>query len=275
MTTASASSPDVLSPQNQPSIRETAFCCPHCSAFTTQYWYRLGAERLTGDKPVPFMPTAEQREQLADKADLSNDEVKSALAHIDTLRTGLVYLSDKHANYDHHVFNLHLSKCYNCKKIAVWVHDRLLFPATKVGVKPNPDLPDDVVSDFEEAREIVNPSPRGAAALLRLCIQKLCKHLGEKGDNLDGDIANLVKKGLNPLVQRSLDIVRVIGNESVHPGVLDLKDDRETALRLFELVNAVADQMISHPKNVNEMYEKLPEHKRKAIEARDAKPGTR
>jgi hypothetical protein len=65
-------------------------------------------------------------------------------------------------------------------------------------------------------------------------------------------------------------MVRVIGNESVHPGSIDLNDDRETALRLFDLVNAIADQMISHPKKVKEMYGKLPEEKRKAIEARDA-----
>ena len=55
-------------------------------------------------------------------------------------------------------------------------------------------------------------------------------NLGEKGEKLDDDIANLVKRGLNPTVQKSLDIVRVIGNEAVHPGVLDLKDDRDTAI---------------------------------------------
>jgi hypothetical protein len=125
--------------------------------------------------------------------------------------------------------------------------------------------------DFQEAREIVNSSPRGAAALLRLCVQKLCKHLGEQGKNIDDDIASLVKKRLDPLVQKSLDIVRVIGNEAVHPGVLDLRDDRDTALRLFELINSIADQMISHPKNVTDLYEKLPENKRKRIEERDGK----
>ena len=102
-------------------------------------------------------------------------------------------------------------------------------------------------------------------------MQKLCKHLGEKGKSIDEDIASLVKKGLNPLVQQSLDIVRVIGNDAVHPGVIDLKDDRDTALRLFELVNTIADQMISNPRAVREMYAKLPEAKRKAIETRDKK----
>jgi hypothetical protein len=72
-------------------------------------------------------------------------------------------------------------------------------------------------------------------------------------------------------VQQSLDIVRVVGNEAVHPGTMDLKDDTAIATRLFELVNAIADQMISHPKAVDEMYSKLPPEKRKAIEARDKK----
>jgi hypothetical protein len=111
--------------------------------------------------------------------------------------------------------------------------------------------------------------------VLRLCIQKLCKHLGEKGENLDDDIGNLVKKGLNPLVQKSLDVVRVIGNEAVPPGVIDPKDDRDTALQLLKFVNAIAVQMISLPKNVETLYQKLPERKRKAIEVKDARPKSR
>jgi hypothetical protein len=136
---------------------------------------------------------------------------------------------------------------------------------------PNQDLPNEVLRDFEEARTILGLSPRGAAALLRLCVQKLCIHLGEKGKNIDDDIASLVKNGLNPLVQKSLDIVRVIGNEAVHPGVIDLNDDRDTASQLLNLINSIADQMISHPKQVEAMYEKLPESKRAAIEKRNEK----
>jgi hypothetical protein len=167
--------------------------------------------------------------------------------------------------------NIFLSKCYNCKKIAVWTHQSLIFPQTKIGVQPNPDLPADIAADFEEARDILNLSPRGAAALLRLCVQKFCLSLGEKGKNIDADIASLVKKGLNPLVGDSLDVVRVIGNEAVHPGVIDLKDDRETALKLLQIINSIADQMLTHPKSVKEMYDRLPEEKRKAIEERNKK----
>jgi hypothetical protein len=85
------------------------------------------------------------------------------------------------------------------------------------------------------------------------------------------DIASLVAKGLNRLVQQSLDIVRVIGNEAVHPGTIDLRDDRDTALQLFKLVNLIAEQMISTPKHVNQIFDSLPVAKKAAIEKRDGK----
>ena len=170
-----------------------------------------------------------------------------------------------------YVDNLTLSKCFTCREVSVWIHDRLIFPARMLAPTPNADLPEDVRHDYEEAGRILNESPRGSAALLRLAIQKLCRYLGEDERNLDDAIGRLVRRGLSPLVQKSLDAVRVIGNEAVHPGTLDLQDDRETASRLFEVANIVAEQMITNPKRVDELYGRLPESKRKAIEARDGR----
>jgi hypothetical protein len=104
---------------------------------------------------------------------------------------------------------------------------------------------------------------------LRLSIQILCKELGESGSNINNDIAALVKKGLNPIIQQSLDIVRVVGNDSVHPGEIDMTDNREVAEKLFTLVNLVCNQMITVPNSVKDLYESLPEGKRKGIEERD------
>jgi hypothetical protein len=41
------------------------------------------------------------------------------------------------------------------------------------------------------------------------------------------DIGELVKAGLPLEIQQSLDIVRVVGNNQVHPGILDVRDDPE------------------------------------------------
>ena len=78
-----------------------------------------------------------------------------------------------------------------------------------------------------------------------------------------------MKKGLDDHVQQALDAVRVIGNEAVHPGQMDLQDDRDTAETLFKLVNVIAEKTISEPKHVKKAFELLPPSKREAIERRD------
>jgi hypothetical protein len=148
----------------------------------------------------------------------------------------------------------------------------MVFPDTSLAAPPNPDLTPEIIADFEEARSILQRSPRGAAALFRLCIQKVCVQLGESGKNINADIAALVKKGLNPKVQKSLDVVRVIGNESVHPGTIDLRDQPQTAVQLASLINMIADAMITQPKLVDELYGTLPEAKREEIKKRDGTP---
>ena len=217
-------------------------------------------------------PSTEGQESFA--TCLVSQNAGSFLRRTEKQITGLVCLDDQRKDaYTFNVFNLHLSQCFNCEDFSVWVHDKLVFPESRHGPPPNPDIPDNVKVDYEEASKILNLSPRGAAALLRLAIQKLCAGLGEKGENINDDIASLVKKGLSQSIQKALDSVRVIGNEAVHPGTIDLKDDSTTAAGLFRLVNIIVEQMISNQKHIDEFFEKLPEGKRKAIEKRDGKMG--
>jgi hypothetical protein len=160
--------------------------------------------------------------------------------------------------------------CTHCHHFSIWLNNKMIYP-NYVGVEPpNPDLNDDIKKDYEEAAYIFQKSPRGAAALLRLAIQKLMKQIGEKGENLNDDISNLVKKGLSKKIQEALDSVRVIGNEAVHPGEMDLRDDVETVRKLFWLVNFIAEKMITEPKEIEKFYSnKIPENKKKAIEDRN------
>lgn len=168
--------------------------------------------------------------------------------------------------------NSFLANCRHCKDFAIWVNEKLIYPLSGTAPLPNSDMPEDVKQDYEEARNILSISPRGAAALLRLGIQKLCKDLGESGENINKDIAQLVKKGLPVKLQQALDSVRVIGNNAVHPGQIDLTDDVETAQKLFVFVNVIVDNQISQPKIIDEFYTtKIPENLRKAIDKRDEK----
>ena len=152
----------------------------------------------------------------------------------------------------------------------LWFHDKMVYPARGQAPPPNPDLPADVKAIYEEAATISASSPRGAAALLRLAIQHLATHLGGKGDNINADIALLVSQELPQKVQKALDIVRVVGNNAVHPGQIST-DDPKVVGELFVLLNVIAEYMISMPNRVSGLYDQLPESARQAIEKRDGK----
>ncbi len=170
-----------------------------------------------------------------------------------------------------HLQNFRIAKCRHCELPNIWLGDKMVYPLTGNVELANQDLPDDIKNDYNEAKNIVNISPRGAAALLRLAVQKLCIHLGEKGTNINDDIKSLVKKGLPQTMQQALDSVRVIGNNAVHPGTIDLNDNIEIAYALFGFVNIICEMLISQPKKIKEYYEKhIPENIRNGIEKRDS-----
>lgn len=175
-------------------------------------------------------------------------------------------------NYNGIIDSYSVSQCEHCQKPSFWNATKMIFPYSGTVALPNSDLPKDIADDYNEARDIVELSPRGAVALLRLAIQKLCIHLGEDGKNINQDIGKLVKKGLSPKMQQALDSVRVIGNNAVHPGVLDLKDDIEIAKKLFAFVNIIADVMITQPSEIDKFYnDKVPIKSKDEIKKRDQK----
>ena len=167
--------------------------------------------------------------------------------------------------------NLQFAICTHCNGRSIWLDQKMIFPTSGGVEMPNNDLPQDILVDYLEARDILNRSPRGSAALLRLAIQKLCKELGEKGENLNDDIASLVRKGLDLKIQKALDYVRVVGNNAVHPGQIEFTDNSDTAFSLFSLINIIVDTMISQPRQIDKLYNSLPENKIKSIELRDKK----
>lgn len=262
------------------SINETAFNCLHCHALAKQTWHKCGAAGYAKDD-TPFIPPI-----IFDEDSLSSDEfierTETRLSDITDANMreklsiwmkqfylGRPFLSDD-TSYHKIVPNLSISECYNCNKLSIWVHNKVVWPIRGGAPIANPDLPDVIRTDYDEASAILDLSPRGAAALLRQCIQKICGHVGESGKNINDDIAALVKKGLHRHLQQALDVVRVVGNNAVHPGQIDIRDDRATAEKLFNLVNLIAETLISQPKHVQEMYESLPGNALEAIDKRDS-----
>jgi Domain of unknown function (DUF4145) len=166
--------------------------------------------------------------------------------------------------------DLDICACQHCSTWSYWYKGRAVVPSEAPVPPAHEDMPQQCRVDYDEARMIVAASPRSAAALLRLAVQKLMPVLGEKGKKINDDIGELVAKGLPVQVQQALDVCRVIGNNAVHPGEIDINDTPEIAHNLFDMLNFVVEDRISRPKRIQGLYAKLPEAARKAIDERDS-----
>lgn len=166
---------------------------------------------------------------------------------------------------------LTIARCHNCGKKIIWVDNNYIYPNI-LADEVNQDLPESVKQLYNEAGLIYNQSPRAACALLRLAIDRLCNELGETDRDINKNIGALVEKGLPKKVQQALDVVRVVGNKAVHPGVIAFDvDDANTAKSLMRLINMIGQSMITDPKEIEDMYNQLPESAKENIERRDGK----
>ena len=172
--------------------------------------------------------------------------------------------------------------CAHCKQYSFWRvtetdftglkprKGEILYPDFGSAPLPAEDMPEDVKKDYEEAARIFAKSPRGAAALMRLGLQKLCIHLGEEGKNINADIRSLVKqKKLSGDAIKVADTLRITGNNAVHPGQISDEDFDSLAGNMFSLLNAIVEETITNPKRWNNSYQQLPENARNAAEAQD------
>ncbi|TWT22446.1 DUF4145 domain-containing protein [Luteimonas marina] len=163
--------------------------------------------------------------------------------------------------------------CTHCKTNSYWYEEQMVVPADSPVEPAHTDMPEAIVGDYNEARSIFGRSPRAAAALLRLAVQKLMPVLGQGGENINDDIRALVSQGLPTQVQQALDYCRVIGNNAVHPGEINLSDTPEMAQNLFAMLNFIVEDRVTRPKQIQALYEQLPEKARAAVAKRDTPRG--
>lgn len=196
----------------EPALGSSSFSCPYCGTLAHQTWFQASARNFAKDAK-PSMVSPETIESVRNDLSIPADARHNFLTWAKRINNREIFLAEKsHDIYVYNINNIYLSQCYSCDKYALWHGDALIYPKTKFEVAPNEDLDPEIKDDFNEAASILDASPRGAAALLRLALQKLLKQLNEKGENINDDIGSLVKKGLDVRIQQALDLVRVIGN---------------------------------------------------------------
>jgi hypothetical protein len=223
-----------------PEIDKESFNCPHCKALTHHFWSEV-YWYLNGPKQ-------------------SSKTLTCAM-------------------------DFKIAQCYTCNKYSIWrckpritseldtadIYEMIYPINLSYFPDPNDDLANEIKEDYLEAGKVLKDSPRGACSLLRLSLEKLINQVEPGSGNIDFKIKKLVEKGLETPIQEALDLTRVIGNEAVHAGTLDLKGNKETALILFETINLISEKLISLPKRINGAYKSLPPEKLDAIKKRDKK----
>jgi hypothetical protein len=173
--------------------------------------------------------------------------------------------------------------CQSCEQPSLWrVDPRSMLPGSTLtaqmvwpvegGPPPHDDMPGEARRHYEQARKVLGASPQAAAALLRVATEAIVHHLLERdGLMLDKGIEELVRQGrIRTDVKKACDVLRVTGNNMLHPGQISATQDTESvALRLFELVNLIVAQAITEPALIESLYADLPPEKIAGIETRD------
>jgi len=245
---------------NKPEYRKENFPCPHCHVVSQQKWF--SSYQLS---EIVF--SIYQHISLNYRVNIESYK-QEAIAH---------FLSSAKSEFPNVINSFipsrcSIATCQSCDDFSIWVDEKLVYPRNLPIDPPNEDLNDDVKSLYNEAAGIFVDSPKGATALLRLALQKLLIQVGKDGRNINTDIKDLVTEGLSPRIQQALDLVRVVGNNAVHPGQINLDDNADIALKLFKILNIIADELITKEKEMDALYNDIiPEETREHINQRDGR----
>lgn len=223
---------------NEPAIKENHFICPNCHVHTHHGW-----------EEVLFR---DDRSLLLKEKSASEGSMNKANTPV-----------EKYAIY--------MSRCIACGKKTIWIDGEMVYPESSAP-EPMDGMPDNVLQTYKEAGSIYKKSPRSACAVLRLAIEQLLQYIKEEGKTIDNKIGLLVEEGIQMATQKALDIIRVVGNKSIHDIEIAIDyTEEETVLFLFNLINMVVAD-IAQKDEINSMYKHLPKSALDAIEKRDKKP---
>jgi len=223
-----------------PKYGDKAFVCPHCSSYAQQEWHFI----VTMSRPIPNGYASEDYVEYYELTSASDPFIEVKIA---------------------------FSDCKVCSESAVWVKGKLIHPNKRIIEKPHELMPKEVKEIYDEAAAVYDISPRSSAALLRLGLEILLPYLGADKAKINTMIQQLVeeRKAIGR-VQKAMDALRVIGNDAVHPGVIDLegRDDKEVSLALFKITNYIVAETLGSDDMIEDLYSLLPGRVKEGIENR-------
>lgn len=215
----------------EPEFLSEVFQCPHCRSKTKHMWLTAYGH----DNTPSFLQEA--REFYKERIKARNRQSRD----LESQQDRIVPKGEWHVD---------ISVCSICFSYLIWEDSRVVYPICHTIEEPCADMPEEVKKLYNEAREIVNLSPKSACALLRLAVEKLLV-VGlncPPKNSVNNNIKLLQEEGkLSEPIEHALNAVRLVGNAAVHAGKIDLDDKPEYAYKLFGLLNYIVDDLISRP----------------------------
>ncbi|WP_461672461.1 DUF4145 domain-containing protein [Priestia megaterium] len=232
-----------------PELGLHSFNCPECRAYSHQVWTEvIYTTYSNGFKLMEFTD---------DRTDYAKNNKVSAIASNHKMTHIIAF-----------------SRCHSCEAITIWKGDNMVYPQNLNVEPPNPDMPEDIASLYNEARSIAHLSPKSAAGLLRLALENLLIYLGAKKNsknNIDTMIQNLIDDEIisaSGHVRKALDSIRALGNAGVHPSGINLDENPQSVFLLFKVLNFIVDKMITEKKVMEEIYSLIPQNNRERLDVR-------
>ncbi|PEJ99319.1 DUF4145 domain-containing protein [Bacillus wiedmannii] len=156
-------------------------------------------------------------------------------------------------------------KSMECDELQVYPMNCANYP------QPHKDMPEHIRKTFKEAGSVMHLSLGSSAALSRLTLEKLLVHLEYKNGSLNDKIGQVIKDGeISKRTEKALDVIRVYGNSGAHSGIINLEEQPWVPSTLLKLINLVVDDLITAPKEIDDMYDAMPKGVKNGIKNRDA-----
>ncbi|MCY7770670.1 DUF4145 domain-containing protein [Bacillus haynesii] len=236
-----------MAPEIQPLFHLAAFNCPNCGVLAPQKWFEISQPNILAQRIVGEM--------------VNENRLNGPSAYVN----GEPVMISK-------PWHLEISICSHCERYVIWENKKMIYPFKTELPEPHKDMHENVKKIYEEAMLVYKHSPRAAAALLRLAIETMIPQLDGyniKKAKINTMIGELVKKDIPTHIQQGLDAIRVYGNEGIHSGEINLNEDPETVMFLFDLINIMVEELITRKSQIKSFYAKLPIDKIKGIINRD------
>ena len=160
----------------KPSPFLTAFHCAHFKAYAAQNWYRTLINPSDG-------PCYLEEPKIPIQLPNGYEDLHDEWQHGRNLREPFALVNDLFVvtkKGTHHFYFVDVSQCSHCNRYSIWIKAQMVYPDTGAGAPPHDDLPEHLRADYMEAASIIDRSPRGAAALLRLIFEQLLNHVGDE-----------------------------------------------------------------------------------------------